>query len=103
MGDKKENVKKKVWFMESVKLPMEAGILCTIDGDTFYLFTKNTWIGDSRAWCHIANHNISLFNVIDINELIQESPGTCLQQKKRSFTSMYDKLMVTSESLLYGL
>ena len=30
--NKKEKVKKKVWFAENVKLPAEAGMLCTIDG-----------------------------------------------------------------------
>ena len=30
--------------MENVKMPMEAGMLCTIDGETFHLFMKNTWI-----------------------------------------------------------
>ena len=41
---KKEKVKKKVWIVENVKMPAEAGMLCTIYGDTFYSFTKNTLI-----------------------------------------------------------
>ena len=36
MDNKEENVKNKVWFMEDVKKPMEAGMMCTIDGDTFF-------------------------------------------------------------------
>ena len=34
--NKKENAKKKVWFMEDVKQPSKAGMMCTIDGDTFF-------------------------------------------------------------------
>ena len=43
---KKENVKKKVWFSENVKQPSEAGMMCTINGDRFFSFIKNTWIRD---------------------------------------------------------
>ena len=34
-------------FTENVKKPIEAGILCNIDGETFHLFPKKMWIGDS--------------------------------------------------------
>ena len=34
---KKKNVKEKVWIMENVKQPAEVGIMCAIDGDTFFL------------------------------------------------------------------
>ena len=57
--------------MENVKMPMEAVMLCTFNGDTHHLFTKNTWIGDSRALCHTTNNDTNLFNIININELIQ--------------------------------
>ena len=33
--NEKESTKKKVWFTEDVKQPSEAGMMCTIDGDTF--------------------------------------------------------------------
>ena len=42
--DKKDNVKKKVWYLEVVKQPSEAGMMCFINGDMFYSLTKNTWI-----------------------------------------------------------
>ena len=71
MESKQESIKKKVWFTEVVKQPSEAGMMCTIDGDTFYLFTKNTWIGDSGASCHIINNDSSMFDVIDIDESIK--------------------------------
>ena len=38
----KECKNKKVLFAGDVKQPSEAGMMCTIDGDTFFLFTKNT-------------------------------------------------------------
>ena len=46
MDMKKEKVKRKVWIAENVNMPVEAGMLYTIDGDTFFLFIKNMWIGD---------------------------------------------------------
>ena len=71
----KEKVKKKVWFAENVKMPMEASMLCTINGDTIFLFTKNTLIRDSGALCHIMNNHTSLFDITDINKWIQGSSG----------------------------
>ena len=84
MENKKENVKKKVRFMEDVKQPSEAGIMCTIIGVTFFSFMKNTWIGDSSAMCHITNTNddTSLFDIIDINESIQGFSGIMFATKK---------------------
>ena len=70
LENKKENVQKKVKFFEDVKQPSKVGMLCTIDGDTFLSFTKNTWIVDSGALCHIMKDDTSLFDIIDINESI---------------------------------
>ena len=67
MENKKKNVRKTVWFTEDVKQPSEAGMMCTIDGDTFFSFTKSMWIADSGALCHIMNGDTSLFDIIDIN------------------------------------
>ena len=33
---KKECKNKKVWFVEDVKQPLEIGMMCTIDGNTFF-------------------------------------------------------------------
>ena len=63
-------------------MPMEAGMMCTIDGDTFYLFMKNMWIEDSGASCLIMNNYTSLFNIIDINTSIQGSSGNMPATKK---------------------
>ena len=78
MGLKKENVKEKDQFMEDIKQPLVAGIMCTIDRGTFFMFTKKTWIRDSNMSCHIMNNATSLFDIIDINESIQGSSGNMM-------------------------
>ena len=65
--------------MEDVKQPSEAGMMCTIDGDTFYSFTRNTWIRDSGASCHITN---DLYGITDIDESIQDSSSIMPTTKK---------------------
>ena len=62
--------------------------MCTIDGNTFHSFTRNTWIGDSGASCHITNNKSGMYDVIDIEESIQGSSGIMPATKK-------DKLQVT--------
>ena len=64
-------------------MPMEASMLFNIDGDIFYYFTKNTWIGDSGASCHITNDYTSLFDITNIYESIQGSSGSMLVTKRK--------------------
>ena len=47
-----EKGKKEGQFAQNVKMPMEAGMLCTIDGEMLHLFAKNVWIGDCITSCH---------------------------------------------------
>ena len=61
---------------------MEAGMLCTIDGEIFHMFAANTWIGDSSASFHISNNDTSLFNATKIHELVQVRLGTMHAAKK---------------------
>ena len=75
MNVNKKSEKKKYWFAEDVKQPSEAEMMCTIDGNTFFLFTKNIWIGDSSPSCHITNDNNGMYDVINIDESIQGSSG----------------------------
>ena len=49
--------------------------MCTIDGDTFFSFTKNTCIGDSVTSCNITNDDIGLYDITEIDESIQGSSG----------------------------
>ena len=48
-------------------------MLCTIIKGNFHLFTKNTWIGTLGATCHNINNNTGLYDVTDINKLVQGS------------------------------
>ena len=57
-------------------------MMCTIDGNTFFSFMKNTWIRDSGASCHITNDNKGMYDVININESIQGSSGITPASKK---------------------
>ena len=46
--------KKKVQLVEDVKQPSE-------NGNTFFLFTKNTWIRNSGASCHITKDDNGMY------------------------------------------
>ena len=84
---KAENVRKKVRFTQDFKSPLEADIMCAINRGIFFVFTKNTWIRGSGSSCHIMNDDASLFNVINIKDLIQGSSRNMLATKKTRFTS----------------
>ena len=73
MSENKKRNKKKAQFAGNIKKPMKAGMLCTIDGETFHSFMKNMLISDSGVLCHIANNNTTLYNIANINELVQGS------------------------------
>ena len=57
-------------------------MMCTIDGNTCFLFTKSTWIGDLGASCHITNNNNVIYDIIDIDESIQGNSGIMPTTKK---------------------
>ena len=63
-------------------MPMEAGMMCNTHGETFYSFTKNTWIDNSCTSCHITNNDSGLFDVTKISESIQRSSGSMPVRKK---------------------
>ena len=85
----------------NVKIPMEDGMMGNIDGETFYYFTKNTWIGDSGTFCHITNNNSGLFLQRSVNQF-REALVVCQQCRKGSFMSTSHKLMVLKGYTLYG-
>ena len=66
--------------MENAKKPREYDMLLTIDGETFHLFTKNTWIGNSGGSCHVTNNHTGLYNVVKINKLVQGNAGNIMVQ-----------------------
>ena len=61
---------------------MEIVMLCTIDGWTFYSFTKNIWIRNFGASCHITNNDTGLCDITDINKLVQGSLGNISAAEK---------------------
>ena len=63
-------------------MPMKAGMLCTINGETFYSFTKNIWVGDSGTSFHISNNDTGLFDVTEVNKFVEGSLGNMPATKK---------------------
>ena len=64
----------------------EASIMCIINGQSSYIFTKNTWIGDLGALCHITNDDKRLYDVTNINELVKGSMGIVSATRKGKFS-----------------
>ena len=58
---------KKTWFAKDVKQLLEAGMMCTINGDTFFSFKQNMWITFSSLPCHIMNDDTGVFVINNIN------------------------------------
>ena len=50
--------------------------MCTIDGESFFTFVKNTWIGDSCAFCYIINDDTKMYYITEIDEPVLNSSGT---------------------------
>ena len=57
-------------------------MMCTIDGTSFHLFTKNTWTSDSGASCQITNNENGMYDITEIDESIQGSSGIMPAMKK---------------------
>ena len=81
---KEKETKKKVRFEINVTFdkPMKANMMCTNDDETFISFMKTTWIGDLGASRHNANNDTGLYNITNINELVQGSLGSMSITKK---------------------
>ena len=59
------------------------------------MFMKTNWIGDSGALCHIMNCDTGLFDVTDINKLIQGSSRSMLAIKKGMHFTNVGKVDIT--------
>ena len=57
-------------------------MICLIDGETFFLFAKNTWIGDFSASCLNTNNDSGLYDNTNIKELAQGSSDSMSPTKK---------------------
>ena len=49
----------------------ETSMMCTIDGESFFMFTKHVWIEGPRASCNIADNNTGMHDVTNIKESVQ--------------------------------
>jgi len=64
----------------------EQGMHCFINGVRYESFTKNTWIGDTGASCHLTNSLEGMFDMVEIQEEIEGSSGSIsasIRGKKR--------------------
>ena len=57
-------------------------ITCTVDGESFFTFTKNTQIGDAGTSRHITNNDTVMYNITGIDELLEGSSGNMKVTKK---------------------
>lgn len=71
----KSTTTKKVTFDDHVQYIKEKALVCTINGRTYPSFTKNTWIGDSGASCHITNNDSKMYDVKNIDETVSGVSG----------------------------
>ena len=98
-----KKIKKKVSAANHVKLKAphtdflpsshETSMMCTIDGDSFYTLTKNAKVGKSSAVCHTTNDVPSMFDIIDINKLMQRSFCNMKTAEKKSWVWISDRFM----------
>ena len=68
--------------MENVKKPTKTSMLCIIDRETFHLFTKNMWIVNAGALCHITNNYTGFYIFTKINKFVQGSANNISATKK---------------------
>ena len=80
---REKETKKNVRFASDVKFkkPMEASMMCMIDGETFFSFTKNM-NGRFRCSYHITNNEAGLYDMTNINKLVQGRSGSMSAIKK---------------------
>ena len=89
--NKKECKNKKVWFTEDVKQPFEAGMMCTIDGDTFFYSQR---IPGSDTQVHYAiSPTIILAYMTSLTSMSQSKVALILSLlwRRTSYKSRYIK------------
>ena len=82
----KENKEKKVPFAEDVKQPSEAGMMCIIDGNTFFCSQR---ICGSEIWVHHAKSPTRILASMMSPTLTNQSkvaPVLCPQQKGQAMS-----------------
>ena len=75
-------------------------MMCTIDGKTFFSFTKNTWIGCLGASCHITNDNNGIYVIINIDKSIQGNSRIMPAMNKGKLQVIVVKYPVITSSIM---
>ena len=85
----------KVSFSEDVKFQSlhanlltqacEMSVRCTINGESLCMFTKNTWMDDSGALCHITNDDTGMYSATKMDKMVQVSLGNMKAMKKVNY------------------
>ena len=96
-----KELKKKARFVENIKKPSKADMLWTINGEMFHSFMRNTLVGNSNALHYIANNDTGLYDINDINNLVQGSSGNKSTTKRASYNSKHIKLMKAKSYIYY--
>ena len=56
-------------------------MMCTIDGESFFVFTKCMWIGDFSVFCHITDDDTGIHYITNIVKTAQCSSGNMKANK----------------------
>ena len=76
IDEEKDQKNKKFELMFDSTIHIDHNHVCTINGKTFFVFTKNTWIGNTGGSCQITNYDNDMFDVKTVNETVHRSSRT---------------------------
>ena len=78
-NSKQVQEKKKIDFVDKIKFKAlpgalfssthEMSMVCAIDEESFFTFTKYTWIGNLEALCYVSHDDTEVYDVTNINKL----------------------------------
>ena len=66
--------------------------MCAINKQSFYMFTKHTWIDNLSTLNHITNDDTGMYDVTNIDELEQGRSGTISVRKKEKLCTIVRQL-----------
>ena len=100
---KKESKKKKLWFTEDVKQPLEAVMLCTINNDTF--FCSQRIPGLETQEYNAIQSTMTLASMTSPTSMCPSKIALvlCLLSRKTRAKSRYGKLMELNRFIHFGL
>ena len=77
-----DNLRFKTLHADLLPSMQDAGMMETINMQSFHTFTRNTWIGDLGASCHITNDNMGLYVVTNIETSVANKLGKYNYKKR---------------------